>query len=131
MIPERRHAMTTYEELAEALQEQMHVKIGHNTYAHRAGPDLITVTLHGHTILTFSSAGSIGASDAGWVTSTTVDRLNRFTPDRFVFARSMGVTYVMDTQDDSLRKVPLAAVECLLPDADRGAGLVINLREKS
>lgn len=120
--------MTTYEQLTEDMQGRPHVKVANNTYAHRIGPDLITITLHGHTILTFSSAGSIGATDAGWPTTTTVRRLNAFTPERFLFTSSAGEVFVIDREDDDVHRIRLRLVECLLPDADKGAGVVLNLR---
>lgn len=116
--------MTEYEALAEDLQDREHARVGNNTHAHRVGPDLITITLHGNTILTFSSAGTIGVSDAGWPTLTTTQRLNAFTPARYLFTRKAGTVYVIDRWADEPERTPLDAVEFLDPDAPRGAGVV-------
>lgn len=122
-----------YDQLLEEMQnqDQEHIRLADNTYAHRINADLITVTLHGHTILTFVSTGTIGVYDAGWPSLTTVRRLNAFTPPRFLFTRHAGVVFALDmTEEDDIKRIPLAVIECLNPDAPRGQGIVINLREE-
>jgi len=53
--------------------------IGNNTKLVRRAGGSISVLLHGNRIVTYRQNGDVQVSSAGWKTSTTKDRLNRYT----------------------------------------------------
>ena len=54
-------------------------KIANNTYLKRRGEN-IAILLHKTDIATFKKSGEIVLNTGGWLTRTTKERLNRFTP---------------------------------------------------
>lgn len=67
--------------------------IGNNTKLVRTSGGNISVTLHGHTILTYRQDGTMKLWSRGYKTSTTKDRLNRYTPSDFKVFQRQGVWY--------------------------------------
>ena len=55
--------------------------IGNNTKLKRLGNDIV-VTLHGHRVVRYKKNGAVKISSAGYKTSTTKDRLNRYTDNK-------------------------------------------------
>lgn len=72
--------VTSYRKADKALGDRNSKVIGNNTELVRKGRD-IAVELHGHEVVRFyAGGGEIGLSSAGYQTTTTKDRLNRYTP---------------------------------------------------
>lgn len=69
----------SYSTAEKALGNRRSRVIGNNTELIRKGDD-IAVELHGNEIIRFFSNGNVRLSSRGYETSTTKDRLNRYTP---------------------------------------------------
>jgi hypothetical protein len=69
------------------------VRIGHNTELRKLDNSTYFVTLHGHAIASFHAEGFNEYSTAGWVTTTTFDRLNQLS-DALRFSRKRGLPHV-------------------------------------
>lgn len=72
--------VTNYSKADKALGDRRSKVIGNNTELVRKGGD-IAVELHGNEVVRFYSGGEVGLSSAGYRSSTTKDRLNRYTPN--------------------------------------------------
>lgn len=76
MTPSKQNMPATYAEIDALLGSHTARTIANNTTAERADEHII-VRLHGHRIATVTPTW-VSVSDAGWRTTTTKDRLNRF-----------------------------------------------------
>lgn len=63
-----------------ALGDKNKKTIGNNTKLRRLGNGDIVVELHGNRVVRYNRDGSTQISSAGYHTSTTKDRINRYTP---------------------------------------------------
>lgn len=63
-----------------ALGKKEEKNIGNNTYLVRMPNNDIAVTLHGSRVVRYRKGGATQVSSAGYKTSTTKDRINRYTP---------------------------------------------------
>lgn len=63
-----------------ALGEKDEKNIGNNTKLVRMPNNDIAVTLHGHRVVRYRKGGVTQVSSAGYRTTTTKDRINRYTP---------------------------------------------------
>lgn len=124
---------TTYDELLAILNGHRSAKLANNTYVmHGPERDTLVIMLHGTSILTFDSplhttAGNLGSLivpyTGGWNTLTTVQRLNRYTPERFTFRRVEYGTHTTVT-DEGGPTVQLEHVLYLDPEAMPGEGII-------
>lgn len=55
-------------------------KIGNNTYAEIEYDDSVSIILHGTTVVRFYPNGLVKLNSGGWQTSTTKDRINKYSP---------------------------------------------------
>jgi hypothetical protein len=55
-------------------------KIGNNTYAEIEYDDSVSVRLHGTAVVRFYPNGTVKLNSGGWRTSTTKDRINKYSP---------------------------------------------------
>jgi len=85
--------VTNYSKADEALGDRRTKTIGNNTKLVRKNRD-IGVELHGNEVVRFYGGGEVGLSSAGYRTSTTKDRLNRYTPRGVNVVQRDGVWYV-------------------------------------
>lgn len=72
--------VTSWSKADKALGQKDEKIIGNNTKLSRHGDGSIGVYLHGHNVVKFHRNGDIQISSKGYHTSTTKDRLNRYTP---------------------------------------------------
>lgn len=125
---------TTYDELLAVLNGHRQAKLANNTYVmHGPEHDTLVVMLHGTAILTFdqpihtATLGTIGerivAYTGGWNTPLTVERMNRYTPERFHFRRANYGTAVTVT-DKGGPTVDLEHVLYLDPSEQPGEGII-------
>ena len=54
-------------------------KIGNNTYAYIEHDGTVAIELHGTKVVRFFPNGLVQLNTGGWYTSTTKDRINKFT----------------------------------------------------
>lgn len=54
-------------------------KVGNNTYAFIEHDGTVAIELHGTKVVRFFTNGLIQLNSGGWQTSTTKDRINKFT----------------------------------------------------
>lgn len=76
-----KHTPQSFQQASEVLGGRDSLKIGHNTLLELRGAD-VYATYHGNDIVRYSADG-VFASWAGWVTSTTTNRLHMLAPARF------------------------------------------------
>lgn len=57
-------------------------KIGNNTYAYIQADGSVAIELHGTNVVTFYPNGLVKLNSGGWRTSTTKDRINKYSPVR-------------------------------------------------
>lgn len=88
---------TTYKELDKLLGDKYKVGIGNNTTAERVDKYSIHIKLHGHHIVTLFSEGTMRFTLAGWPTSTTRDRVNKFLPMGYGVNQDKRVQYYYST----------------------------------
>lgn len=69
-----------YSSAERALGDRNSKVIGNNTELVKRPSGNIVVELHGHGIVKYMPNGTTKVSSAGYQTSTTKDRLNRYTP---------------------------------------------------
>jgi len=55
-------------------------KIGNNTYAEIGYDDSVSIRLHGTAVVRFYPNGLVKLNSGGWRTSTTKDRINKYSP---------------------------------------------------
>lgn len=55
-------------------------KIGNNTYAEIEYDDSVSIILHGTTVVRLYPNGLVKLNSSGWRTSTTKDRINKYSP---------------------------------------------------
>jgi len=55
-------------------------KIGNNTYAEIGYDDSVSIRLHGTAVVRFYPNGTVKLNSGGWRTSTTKDRINKYSP---------------------------------------------------
>jgi hypothetical protein len=55
-------------------------KIGNNTYAEIEYDDSVSIRLHGTAVVRFYPNGLVKLNSGGWRTSTTKDRINKYSP---------------------------------------------------
>lgn len=79
-VNERSNIMT-YATLEELLRGSMSVKLNHNTYAQRRGPECIAVQFHATDILLFFKDGRLRLTSGGYRTRITLDRIHASLPD--------------------------------------------------
>lgn len=68
-------------------------KLANNTYLEERG-DCFAVRLHETNVVTFRSDGAVRLDSGGWLTVTTKDRINRYTPPNVQVWSDRGVWYV-------------------------------------
>lgn len=73
--------VTSYSKADKALGDKNSLVIGNNTELVRDRSGSISVELHGHRVITFQQNSTIVLDSAGYQTTTTKDRLNRYTPN--------------------------------------------------
>jgi hypothetical protein len=83
----------TYQEAQAELGKRDSRKIGNNTYMRREGEE-IKVKYHNTDIVTYRSNGDIVLDTNGWMTSTTKERLNKYTPRDVHIWQENSVWYV-------------------------------------
>lgn len=54
-------------------------KVGNNTYAYIEHDGTVAIELHGTKVVRFFTNGLVQLNTGGWYTSTTKDRINKFT----------------------------------------------------
>jgi hypothetical protein len=59
-------------------------KIGNNTYASIMPDGSVGITLHNTIVVRIYEDGTYKLSNGGWLTSTTKDRINQYSPFRVV-----------------------------------------------
>lgn len=57
-------------------------KIGNNTYAYIELDGTVAIELHGTKVVRFFPNGLVQLNSGGWRTSTTKDRINKYSPVR-------------------------------------------------
>lgn len=72
--------VTSFNKADKALGDSNSKVIGNNTELKRINPNTIAVYLHGHKIVQFESNGAVFVDSKDYRTTTTKDRLNRYTP---------------------------------------------------
>lgn len=72
--------VTSYSKADKVLGDSNSKVIGNNTELVRRNGSTIVVKLHGHPVVKYNRGGSTQVSSAGYKTSTTKDRINRYTP---------------------------------------------------
>ena len=55
-------------------------KIGNNTYAEIEYDNSVSIRLHGTAVVRFYPNGLVKLNSGGWRTSTTKDRINKYSP---------------------------------------------------
>ena len=55
-------------------------KIGNNTYAEIEYDNSVSIRLHGTAVVRFFPNGLVQLNSGGWRTSTTKDRINKYSP---------------------------------------------------
>lgn len=55
-------------------------KIGNNTYAYIEHDGSVSIELHGTKVVVFYANGLVKLNSGGWRTSTTKDRINKYSP---------------------------------------------------
>lgn len=55
-------------------------KIGNNTYAEIEYDNSVSIRLHGTAVVRFYPNGLVKLNSGGWQTSTTKDRINKYSP---------------------------------------------------
>jgi hypothetical protein len=55
-------------------------KIGNNTYAEIEYDNSVSIRLHGTSVVRFYPNGLVKLNSGGWRTSTTKDRINKYSP---------------------------------------------------
>jgi len=55
-------------------------KVGNNTYAEIEYDNSVSIRLHGTTVVRFYPSGIVKLNSGGWHTSTTKDRINKYSP---------------------------------------------------
>lgn len=55
-------------------------KVGNNTYAEIEYDNSVSIRLHGTTVVRFYPNGLVKLNSGGWQTSTTKDRINKYSP---------------------------------------------------
>ena len=75
--------VTNYREADDFLDGRESRRIAHNTYVERRPSGDIAVRLHRTDVVTYAhdAPGVLYLRADGWVTVTTADRMNEFTPD--------------------------------------------------
>lgn len=86
--------VTNYSAADNALGDRRKKTIGNNTELVRKGGGDIAVELHGNEVVRFYGGGEVGLSSAGYKTSTTKDRLNRYTPRGVNIVQRQGTWYL-------------------------------------
>ena len=82
----------SYRSAERALDGNSSKVIGNNTKVYRTG-DSISISLHGNKIISFYASGYLKLYDQGYQTSTTKDRMNRYTPSDFKIVQRDGIWY--------------------------------------
>lgn len=74
--------MQTYDQANDSLtgRNKNRRKVGNNTYANRRENGDIAITLHDTDVVTYHSDGTYTLNSGGWLTVTTKDRLNSYSP---------------------------------------------------
>lgn len=55
-------------------------KVGNNTYAEIEYDNSVSIRLHGTSVVRFYPNGLVKLNSGGWRTSTTKDRINKYSP---------------------------------------------------
>lgn len=55
-------------------------KVGNNTYAEIEYDNSVSIRLHGTAVVRFYPNGLVKLNSGGWQTSTTKDRINKYSP---------------------------------------------------
>jgi hypothetical protein len=55
-------------------------KVGNNTYAEIEYDNSVSIILHGTAVVRFYPNGLVKLNSGGWQTSTTKDRINKYSP---------------------------------------------------
>ena len=76
------HDFQTYKEAAEVLKDRDSLKVAHNTYLERID-DALALRYHNTHIIYYHPDHSITIDCDDWLTSTTKQRLDEFTPFSF------------------------------------------------
>lgn len=85
----------SYSKADKALGDRRTKTIGNNTELVRKRSGDIAVELHGNEVVRFYSDGrEVGLSSAGYRTSTTKDRLNRYSPRGVSVVQRQGTWYL-------------------------------------
>ena len=72
------HAEATKMVLGERNRSQR--KVGNNTYAYIEYDGSVSIELHNTKVVVFYPNGLVKLSTGGWTTSTTKDRINKYSP---------------------------------------------------
>lgn len=90
--------LKNYKTADRALGDKNSKTIGNNTELVRRNDGSIVVELHGHGIVKYlpEHHGRIRLSSAGYRTSTTKDRINRYTPSNVSVVQRQGVWYLKE-----------------------------------
>lgn len=91
----RRVIPATFAEMSAVLADRNYRTVCNNTTLERLSTGAMAVALHGHRLATFWTDGTVWITDAGYVTTTTYDRLKRLVaPLGATVFRRHGVGYV-------------------------------------
>lgn len=82
-----------YQSAERALNGSDSKVIGNNTELVRRPNGDIVVELHGHGVVKYRQDGRVQVSSAGYKTTTTKDRINRYTPSSFKVVQRQGRWY--------------------------------------
>lgn len=66
------------------------VKLANNTYLHRVADDAIAVRFHATDVVTFYADNVTELDSGGYRTQTTLERLNRYLPNRTFISQQAG-----------------------------------------
>ena len=69
-------------------------KVGNNTYAYIHYDGSVSIELHGTKVVVFYPNGLVKLNSGGWQTSTTKDRINKYSPVKVY--QKKGVWYLED-----------------------------------
>lgn len=80
--------MKNYNEALARLNNRQSRKLENHTYLQNTG-NAIVVKLHETNVVTFQKDGMIILNSGGWLTSTTKDRINKYSPCRITQAKGL------------------------------------------
>lgn len=99
----RKTIPATFTDLAAALGSRDRRTVCNNTTVETLHNGAIAVALHGHRLAEFYPSGNVWVCDAGYVTTTTYDRLKRLVaPLGATVFRRHGVGYVRTRDGETL-----------------------------